>query len=323
MRILLFCLLFCGVWSVSAQSIQVVNACGGKLSGPDMTVEFSIGEPAIETLFTGQEAVTQGFIQPDYFGCLASLEEIIQTICAGETYLFNGQALKVSGQYEATYTNLLGCDSTVVLQLEVLDPQGFAAEDDEANLFLPATSLMLHPLDNDLLPPGFSAMLTFYSQAYAGTVVSPDSVALLYNLQNSGFTGQDSFRYAVCLRQCLQAVCDTAWVYVLVTSDLSTVDEKDLTNTITPNGDGLNDVFDPLQELIDQGKYVSVNQARLSIFNRWGERIFYNKDTYKPWDGRAGGKQIVPQGTYYYILRLELNDALVVKGPINVFGTNE
>jgi len=40
-------------------------------------------------------------------------------ICEGETYLFNGTELSESGAYEATFTNTVGCDSTVALLLQV------------------------------------------------------------------------------------------------------------------------------------------------------------------------------------------------------------
>jgi len=41
------------------------------------------------------------------------------SICEGETYLFNDTALTESGAYEATFTNTVGCDSTVALALQV------------------------------------------------------------------------------------------------------------------------------------------------------------------------------------------------------------
>lgn len=45
------------------------------------------------------------------------------TICANETYTFNGLALNDSGTYSAVLTGANGCDSTVVLTLNVLPTQ--------------------------------------------------------------------------------------------------------------------------------------------------------------------------------------------------------
>ncbi|MCW3076857.1 MAG: hypothetical protein JWO32_1466 [Bacteroidetes bacterium] len=52
-------------------------------------------------------------------------------------------------------------------------------------------------------------------------------------------------------------------------------------NIITPNGDGLNDVF-----------YVygySITDVRVSIFDRWGERLFYSADQTVGWPGTYKG----------------------------------
>jgi len=43
----------------------------------------------------------------------------IETICAGESYLFNGQLLTVPGTYTAVFQTAAGCDSTVALTLLV------------------------------------------------------------------------------------------------------------------------------------------------------------------------------------------------------------
>ncbi len=47
---------------------------------------------------------------------------ISATICAGETYLFDGQLLSTGGLYLAVLASATGCDSTVVLDLTVLEP---------------------------------------------------------------------------------------------------------------------------------------------------------------------------------------------------------
>lgn len=46
--------------------------------------------------------------------------EVAETICEGEIYLFDGVELFVSGQYEANFQSADGCDSLVVLTLDVL-----------------------------------------------------------------------------------------------------------------------------------------------------------------------------------------------------------
>ena len=67
----------------------------------------------------------------------------------------------------------------------------------------------------------------------------------------------------------------------------------DIPSAFSPNGDGLNDVFNPV--------LVNYQDYQLRIYNRWGEQIFYSNDAQKGWDGKYKG-HVVPQGTYLYQL---------------------
>ena len=71
-------------------------------------------------------------------------------------------------------------------------------------------------------------------------------------------------------------------------------------NIVTPNGDGINDVFELIigQELLDQ----NWTGSELKIFNRWGYRVGppTKKDTYPSWDCRTEYGKLLSSGTYYY-----------------------
>ena len=56
-----------------------------------------------------------------YVGQLTS-SSISVSICSPSTYLFNGEAISASGVYRDTLTNTAGCDSFVVLNLNVQTP---------------------------------------------------------------------------------------------------------------------------------------------------------------------------------------------------------
>jgi gliding motility-associated-like protein len=62
-------------------------------------------------------------------------------------------------------------------------------------------------------------------------------------------------------------------------------------NTFTPNGDGINDVF--------QAKGVGIIKFNMQIFDRWGHLVFETKDFFTPWDGKKGGDDI-KQDTYIW-----------------------
>ena len=66
-----------------------------------------------------------------------------------------------------------------------------------------------------------------------------------------------------------------------------------LPNAFTPNGDGLNDSFRPIP------RYDYVNRYHMSIYNRWGQRIYETTDINKGWDGTYKGSSCM-MGAYVY-----------------------
>jgi len=75
----------------------------------------------------------------------------------------------------------------------------------------------------------------------------------------------------------------------------------------SPNNDGTNDAF-----VIENG---NGRQILLEVYNRWGNRIFRNKDYKNEWTGLTTegihiGDQ-VPAGTYYYIVIADNKDKYV------------
>lgn len=74
-----------------------------------------------------------------------------------------------------------------------------------------------------------------------------------------------------------------------------------LINTITPNGDGVND-------FIDYSALADKKNLTFSIFDRYANRIYQStaKSAYQ-WDGTLAGKKI-PTGTYWYTITWNEND---------------
>ncbi len=68
-----------------------------------------------------------------------------------------------------------------------------------------------------------------------------------------------------------------------------------MATSFTPNGDGLNDVFKPYGE--------ALNAYHLTVYNRWGLKVFHSDDITIGWDG--GG---FPQDAYHYVIELINNN---------------
>lgn len=66
-------------------------------------------------------------------------------------------------------------------------------------------------------------------------------------------------------------------------------------NVFSPNGDGMNDVFD----LSNLQEYCALQE--LFIYNRWGKRIWH-ESLAKPWDGTINGNP-APEGVYFYVAK--------------------
>jgi gliding motility-associated-like protein len=70
-------------------------------------------------------------------------------------------------------------------------------------------------------------------------------------------------------------------------------------NAFSPNGDGINDVWH-IKSLI------TYPEAKLSVFNRYGQLVFTSTGYEHPWDGTRNGKPVAVD-TYYYIIDLKNN----------------
>ncbi len=70
-----------------------------------------------------------------------------------------------------------------------------------------------------------------------------------------------------------------------------------LPNTFTPNSDGANDVFRPIESQF-------IARVNMDIFNRWGQKVFSTEDPQLNWDGtNMNGKELA-EGVYYYKCRV-------------------
>lgn len=74
-------------------------------------------------------------------------------------------------------------------------------------------------------------------------------------------------------------------------------------NAFTPNNDGINDFW-------DIAVLSAFPENVVTVFTRYGQRVFQSKGYPKPWDGRYNGNPL-PTGTYYYIIDLKNNTPVI------------
>lgn len=68
-----------------------------------------------------------------------------------------------------------------------------------------------------------------------------------------------------------------------------------LPNIITPNGDGLNDVWGPT------ALYAECFEYTCSFFNRWGEEVYKTDPTTSPFAGKDASGNELSEGNYLYV----------------------
>lgn len=92
-----------------------------------------------------------------------------------------------------------------------------------------------------------------------------------------------------------------------VTDEISTL----IPNAISPNNDGKNDIWK-----LDFINLLYPN-ARVEVYNQWGQQLFSSIGYNYPWDGTFNG-ELLPDGTYYYIIDINNNgdDADIFKGTV-------
>jgi len=117
---------------------------------------------------------------------------------------------------------------------------------------------------------------------------------------NPGYAGTDNFTYRVKDLNGYYTNAATVNITVSATSLLK------IPNVFTPNGDGINDVF----EIRGLDKFA---QNELVIVNRWGNEVYHKTNYQNNWTGEG-----LNEGTYYYVLKVKTTEWQVLKGYITL-----
>ncbi len=285
----------------------VVAADGNCLSNP--SISNNAGENAFTTVIIDQADSDAAYVGENLFACESSIEVNalptttgtgIWTVLnsnANTTVLQPGQASSLVVDLEEGINKLLwsvtsnscGTISSDTLIIE-WHPAPIIAQDDfrETAANEPLTILMVG--DNDLLDTD-AYVIEIISDVENGTLSQIDNKTLSY-YPEQGFIGIETFQYRICQEHCPD-VCDIAMVTIRVAGE-----GCEVASVMTPNGDGYNDTFIVTCAFEFPG-------SEVSIFNRWGDEIFYDKDYKNSWDGTYKD-EVLPTGTYFY--NLKLND---------------
>ncbi len=77
-----------------------------------------------------------------------------------------------------------------------------------------------------------------------------------------------------------------------ILSDVTIHEGLLISNTFTPNGDGINDYF-----MVPSS---GITEYHIMIYNRWGTLVFESDAPSVTWDGKTKAGLVLPSGTYFY-----------------------
>ncbi len=205
-----------------------------------------------------------------------------------------------------------GCQDYSSDQVRVKLETAPIAADDALTLKAGETAGSILVSGNDVTENVLDFTIAISQQPQFGQATVSDAGRVAYTVK-PGVFGQDEFAYTICSSNC-PTLCDSAFVQVFIEEDPN-FEAPPRTNAITPNGDGLNEtlIFDEL--LINPEQYPD---NELIIFNRWGDIVYQIKNYNNQWDGTNEMGQNLPEGTYYYILRLNISEGVIIRGDVTI-----
>jgi len=175
--------------------------------------------------------------------------------------------------YTLTAMNTAGCTSMNTVNITIVPPAVASFTSSAQNNTLPAQVLFAST----------STLSTGCEWAFSnGQTATGCNPSITFN--NAG-------TYTVTLIAQGQSGCNDTITQTILVSDTAGLI---MPNTFTPNGDGINDYFQPIAR--------NVSNFGCSIFDRWGKIVFEFKSTSDKWTGQSANGGTCPDGTYYYIV---------------------
>lgn len=189
----------------------------------------------------------------------------------------------ITTTFSVILTDQYGCKKSDQVNVEVRDQPVAVAGSDQTLEYLFETTLAAQTPG-----PGETGEWTLLAGSGDLTDIN-DPSALVSDLK----LGENSLIWTV-----TNGVCPVAsdTVYVVV-NDLI------IPTLITPNNDGRNDLF------IIKG-IETLGKTSLTVFNRWGARIFENKVYDNKWNGVNDNEDPLPDDTYFFVLKPEKSKAV-------------
>lgn len=179
--------------------------------------------------------------------------------------------------------------ATATVILHLIDPTKKPIAKDDSKSLREDETVIVEVYKNDTFNKG---KVTSYTLPKNGSL---DTTGAKFTYTpKEGYYGLDSATYTICYDSCATAT---------VRFNISPVFHPKVVQGVSPNNDGVNDVF-----TIEDVDYKLLTVS-VKIYNRWGTGV-YSEDHYdannpeKSWDGQAFNVEEVTDGTYFYVVEI-------------------
>lgn len=259
---------------VSSDTVQVLVKTVPTMPSINYNDPICVGE-VLELFDT-----TSYTFPPDY---VWTLPNNTSTITSVPTLLLPNGLPGTYGVYALYGAIANGCVSDTNFVTVVYEPVPVAEPDRDSVPF--RDSITIDVLANDSI----GAYVISIVDTSENHTVTINSDGTLNYYPGYSFFGLDTFYYSICHATC-PGSCDTAMVVVEVTTDF----ECFIPDAISPNGDGINDVW----RISCVHDYPN---AELRLFSRWGNLVY--EGAFSGFNAQFNGRDL-PDGSYFYVLKL-------------------
>jgi len=202
------------------------------------------------------------------------------------------------GIYSLEITDSHGCKSTKNFKFPLEIHQIVANNDYARTSWAQDTTIIVLANDHSTVKFLPGTMHVTEQPTRGGTKVNPDGT--ITYIPHERRPGRDQFVYEVCDEV---GLCASATVTVDTYDGGITAPEG-----FSPNGDGINEF------LVFKGLVENYPKSQLYVFTRSGQPVYQNMEGYQnDWDGTTikstmTNLELVPTGTYYYVLKLGVHE---------------
>ena len=192
------------------------------------------------------------------------------------------------------------CD-TINFCTSVVPYTGLPTANDDSTCVYMDTPGIIDILANDTTWGGIDTIY-FVNTPLSGELTLNPDYSVTYVPDYNVCERTESLQYIVCNSN----GCDDAFLDICILCDDIVV-----FTAVSPNGDGVNDVF-YIANIENYPNNV------VEVYNRWGNRVFRGTGYANTWDGYWNNNTVVPDGTYYYVIKLNDRAKRIFKGYLEI-----